>query len=163
VVQLRISNPTADLMVYDSYGELVALVVTTTQEETTVRWAIRERARNLAWRPHPTTRFYLIVAPERVYVWKDVPVIARRANPTLVGDIPRRLLRGWDVAGIHPLYRDSCIASVREWLTDLQAQRPYMPEELIPEWIREVGLIDAILDGDVIESAYARAETNDVA
>jgi hypothetical protein len=162
VVQHRISNPTADLMVYDSYGQLVALVVTTTQEETTVRWAIRERARALAWRPHPTTRFYLIVAPERVYVWKDVPVTAKRANPTLVGDIPRRLLRGWDVAGTYPLYRDSCIVSVRQWLTDLQEQRPYMPEELIPEWVREVGLIDAILDGDVIESAYARAETNDV-
>lgn len=150
-------------MVYDSYGQLVALVTTTSQEETTIRWAIRERARALAWRPHPTTRFYLIVAPERVYVWKDVPVTAKRANPTLVGDIPRRLLRGWDLAGTNPLYRDTCIDRVREWLVDLQEQDPYMPPELVPEWIQEVGFLDAILDGDVIKSAFARAETNTVA
>lgn len=150
-------KPPTDLLLYDAEDELVATVETSPLTGETAEWAADLRARRMR-RALPATRFYLIVTPDRIFLWKDVLPIAEAIPPTRVIDARPvldpyyRLMRTAPDRQDQEGFKDL----VRFWIADLAGRRRLMPSDSERGWAEETGFLTAI-NGGMVRYAHLAA------
>ena len=142
----------ADLVLYDRLGRLVAAAEIKNMRGTSGDWAAKLRRNILAHGEFPPVDFYLIVTPDRLYLWKGAgnepiviqPAYEADARPIFKPYFDRARLTPAEVSGM------AFELIVASWLGDLirldeQAQELANDER----WLVESGLLDAIKDGRI--------------
>lgn len=130
----------ADFLLYDPNGKLIACVGVAGVRESTPEWATEIMGDFLGSAEPP---YLILVTRDQTYFWKD-PV--RNADPG--GTVPTSLLLdGYLRIYSRPLAEISPYAledAVYSWLFDAT----YIAGE-VPDLLRAIGFIDAIHNGDV--------------
>lgn len=148
----------ADLALYDPEGQLTTLVEVKNKVGTSRDWAAKLRRNMLAHGGFRTGDFFLLVTPDRLYLWqgagrKPVPV-----EPTYEIDA-RPLLRPYfSRAGVDPatVSGEAFELIVAAWLADLTRSR--VPTETPARdegWLAESGFLGAVKNGRVEHQAAA--------
>src|SRR5436190_15490117 len=142
----------ADLALYDSHGQLAALADIRKRLGTSGKWATALRRNILAHGGFPSVEFFLVVTPDRLYVWKNAGMEPRLVKPTYEVDA-RPLLEPY----FKRIRRDPAEISgegfellVGSWLADLT--RSGMAPEQVSEpdsWLMQSGFLNAVRNGRV--------------
>ena len=143
-----------DLALYDRDGQLRAVAEVKNRLGTSQRWAAQTRRNILAHGALGLSDYFLLVTPDRIYVWKDVGVEPVEVPPSYEGESAPLFARYFSGAGITP---DKATGQAFEmlvaaWLGDL-TRRPR--DEAAPgeDWLDASGLRAAALDGRVEHEA----------
>ena len=142
----------ADLVLYDRLGRLVAAAEIKNMRGTSGDWAAKLRRNILAHGEFPPVDFYLIVTPDRLYLWKGAgeqpdliqPTYEIDAQPIFKSYLERVGVATGDLSGA------AFELLVESWLSDLmrfdkQAQKLASDARLLVE----SGLLDAVKDGRI--------------
>jgi hypothetical protein len=76
----------ADLRLYDRHDRLVGLVEVKAKRGTTAEWARLTRRNMLVHGDYPDDTFFLIVTPDRLYLWDRTKATSTSAPPDVVLD-----------------------------------------------------------------------------
>lgn len=141
-----------DIALFDRNEQLVALVEVKNKEGTTREWAAKLRRNLLAHGDFARIDYFVVVTPDRLYVWKDVDDRENATEPTYEIDSYPLLEPYFARAGVEPAHISGQAFEflVAAWLADLTraggatARAPH-------EWQRLVdsGLLGAVHDGRV--------------
>lgn len=145
-------GPPADIALFDSRGQLRTLVEIKGKLGTSREWAAKLRRNLLVHGSFGTVEFFLIVTPDRVYVWKDTGGEPAAIEPTYEVDArpildPYASRAGLDLASVSGPAFELIVAS---WLADLTrlttaAQKPTREER----WLEDSGFLGAVRNGRV--------------
>ena len=142
----------ADLGVYDSRGRLTAVAEVKARLGTSADWAAKTRRNLLDYGAFGDTEFFLIVTPDKIYLWKDAGTDPIPVPPTYVGDTETELGRYFRGTGIPPesISGHAFELLVSGWLSNV-TRSPEAPEDdnRVPGWLAESGLPAAVRDGRV--------------
>lgn len=145
-------HPRADLAVYDSQGRLIAIVEVKNKLRTSADWAARTRRNMLAHGRLGNVNFFLIVTPDKIYLWKDTGADPIPVPPTYVADTEAELGRYFRGTGIRPesISGHAFELLVSTWLSNV-SRSSEAPEgdNRVPGWLAQSGLPTAIKDGRV--------------
>ena len=78
--------PHADLVLYNRDGKLIAVAEVKTKFGTSREWAAQLRRNVLAHGGYRNADFFLLVTPDKLYVWKDAGVEPTAVLPNYVID-----------------------------------------------------------------------------
>jgi hypothetical protein len=139
-----------DLAAYDRSGQVTVLVQIKTKLGASREWAERFRRNIVAHGRLPPARFFLLVLPDRFFLWEGAAEAPEEydAGPVLRPYFERAgvTLGAISGAGFELL--------VSSWLSDvLHADRAPDSSDKVPKWLTASGLLDAIKGG------YLRHET----
>lgn len=142
----------ADLVAYDSNGQIALIVEVKGRTETSRSWAARMRRNVLAHGLIPPSRFLLLALPDRFYLWKDAGNTPELVEPTYEIDAATFLKPYYDKAQISPedLSRQSFELIVTSWLNEIIrfGISTDVPEEQ-QRILEESGLLEALKGGSV--------------
>ena len=148
--------PQADLALYDRKGRLTALAEIKNRRGTSSAWAARTRRNILAHGGLGRSDFFLLVTPDRLYVWKDAGTEPVELPPTYEANCEPAFAPYFERAGIDPaaVSRQAFEILVSAWLSGLTWRRR---ESSVPgqEWLDDSGFRSAMLDGCVEHEAIA--------
>jgi hypothetical protein len=141
-----------DLSVFDSGGQLAAVVEVKAQRWKSPEWAAEFRRNLLAhgWETRP--RFFLIVTLDRIFIWKDAGIDPEIVPPDYIVDAhpvfePYFEAARLDADQIDPFSFEMIVAS---WLNNLALVRDPAAELPSHEHVFiESGFLDAIRRGNV--------------
>lgn len=141
----------ADLALYDRNGQLVALVDVKNKIGTNSEWAADLRRNLLSLGEFGPVVYFLVVTPERVYLWKDggnqsaslMPDYEIEAHSFLAPYIQHARIPPGGVGGA------AFELAVGSWLADLMRGHDRGSERSARERLQESGLIDAASNGRV--------------
>jgi len=144
--------PHVDLALYDRDGQLAAVAEIKNKIGTSREWAARLRRNILAHGGFRSIDFFLLVTPDRLYLWKDAGGEATLVEPTYEVDAHPLLEPYFSRAGVDPadVSGRAFELVVAAWLADLiRSNGP--PEKLADEqtWLAASGLLDAVRNGRV--------------
>ena len=140
----------ADLAVYDSRGRLTAIAEVKNKLGTSADWAAKTRRNLLDYGDFGNVGFFLIVTPDKIYLWKDAGTAPVVVPPTHVADTGpefEHYFKGIGTDREH-VSRHAFELIVSGWLgkvvyfSDVAEDYGH-----IPDWISESGLLDAVKDG----------------
>lgn len=141
-----------DLAAYSQNGELMLVAEVKTKLEASPAWAARWRRNILAHGIYPNAPFFLMVFPDRFYLWKNVEPSLEPVEPTVEIDARPILQPYLDKAGIsaHEISEASLEFIVASWLNGLIHKNP---DELdsSEQWLIDSGLFRAIASGSLSE------------
>ncbi len=139
-----------DLGLYDGKGQLVAVVEVKNLRDTSGEWAARTRRNMLAHGLVGRWDFFLMVTPDRLYVWKDVGNEPVELPPTYEADCAPTFAPYFERAGIDPanVTGPAFEMLVSGWFSDLTWRRPEQAAAG-QEWLDESGFRAAVVDGHV--------------
>lgn len=150
--------PRADLVLYDRNGQLIAVVEVKTKFGTSREWATGLRRNFLAHGGFRDADFFLLVTPDKLYVWKDAGIEPIAVPPTYMIDTRPILKPYFEAAHVDPdlINGRAFELLVGAWLGDLIYSWKE-PEKLSDGegWLVESGLLDAIKNGRVEYEAAA--------
>jgi hypothetical protein len=142
--------PRADLALYDRDGQLTAVVEIKNKIGTSPEWAAKLRRNILAHGGFRSADFFLLITPDRLYVWQGAGETPVAVEPTFQIDARPLLQPYFDRAGL-----DSTAVSgqafellVAAWLSDLMRLRSPEPREQ-ESWLADSGFLGAVRDGRV--------------
>lgn len=141
-----------DYTIYDSGGQLAAVVEVKSTQGTSVEWAAEFRRNLLSHGGESRPTFFLIVTPDRIYLWKNAGVIPEIVAPDYEVDAAPVFQPYFDAARLDVNHIDEFAFEmiVSSWLTNLALVRDAVAE--LPshecEFI-ESGFVDAIRRGKV--------------
>jgi len=144
--------PYVDLALYDRDGQLAALVEVKNKVGTSREWAAKLRRNILAHGGFRTIDFFLLITPDRLYVWKHAGSEPNPVEPTYDVDAHPLLEPHFARAGVNPAAVSGRAFElvVAAWLADLV--RPAGSRENVAaqqRWLVESGLLDAVRHGRV--------------
>lgn len=153
----RLEPPRTDLSIYSRDGRLRAAVLISGARKTSPDWAAEYRRNLLTSGPLPPAGFFLIVTPDRVYLWKDAgsepavvpPHYVVDGRPIFAPYLERTSLK---LDKINKLTFELLVDS---WFTDLIWLRPLEDLARSQRWLVESGLLEAIRDGRMIDENAA--------
>jgi hypothetical protein len=144
--------PHADLALYDRDGQLTAVAEIKNKVGTSREWAAKLRRNILAHGGFRSIDFFLLVTPDRLYLWKDAggeptlvePSYEVDAHPVLAPYFARAGVDSTDISG------RAFELVVAAWLADL-VRSAESPENLAGQqrWLVESGFLDAVTNGRV--------------
>ncbi|HXH09477.1 MAG TPA: hypothetical protein VNP04_06920 [Alphaproteobacteria bacterium] len=142
----------ADLALYDRYGQLVAAAEIKNTRGTSSDWAAKLRRNILAHGGFPPVDFYLIITPDRLYLWKGAGVQPEIIPPTYEADAQPIFKPYFERTHVTPADMSSYAFEllVESWLNDLM--RSEKPAEQLANgerWLVESGFLSAIKDGRI--------------
>lgn len=147
----------ADLLVYDRNGRLTATAEVKNKRATSRLWAAQFLRNMLAHGSLQPADYFLLVTPDRVYLWKDVGTEPMPVEPDYEVDAESIFKPYLSKAGIHAndISGRAFELVVVAWLSDL-TRSGGVPKEAPDEqaWQVESGLLGALRDG-LIEYAEA--------
>ncbi|MEX1230952.1 MAG: hypothetical protein WEB58_11980 [Planctomycetaceae bacterium] len=115
-------------------------------------WAMEFRRNILEHELTPNCPYFLIVLPDRIFIWKDAGVEPELVEPDFEVDATPFFSRYFDLRDIKPgqMHRGIFELYVRSWLQELVyfGLRPEIPDEQRRVLI-ESGLMDAFKNGDI--------------
>jgi hypothetical protein len=141
-----------DFTIYDSAGQLAAVVEVKTQRGTDGEWAAEFRRNLLAHGGESQPAFFLIVTPDRIYLWKNAGTVPELVKPDYEIDArpvfkPYLAAARIDEGRINELGFEMIVAS---WLNNLALVRDPASELPGHEHVFiESGFIDVIRRGKV--------------
>ena len=141
-----------DLALYNGNGRLTVVAEVKNRFGTSPTWAAKTRRNILAHGGQWESDFFLLVTPDRLYVWKDAGIDPIERLPTYEADTGRIFA---------PYFEDACIDPrqvsgqafelvVAAWLSDLTRSSD-SPKELTCDqgWLDESGFRAAVRDGRI--------------
>ncbi len=144
--------PYADMVVYDTSGQIVLIAEVKSRTEKSREWATQLRRNLLAHGLVPPSRFLLVALPDRLYLWKDVGNGPELAEPTYELDALPFFQPYYTKAGVSPdaLAGSSFELIVAAWLNELVQDGVIetLPPEARPALV-ESGLLEALRGGRV--------------
>src|SRR5260221_11518360 len=141
----------ADVVAYDSEGELVLVVEVKPKLGTNSEWATRMHRNILAHGLLPSAPFFLLALPDRFYLWKDkrLPVLE---GPTYEVDASELLALYFAKAAVDPetVSEPGFELLIRSWLADLMYSSE-LPQGSAEKngWLVQSGLYEAIRHGNI--------------
>ena len=147
-----------DFTLYDRYGRLAALIEVKAKHGASSRWAAEFRRNLQDFQAFQHAPFFLMVTPDRVYLWKEGPTAPGAESKPVSPDyeIDAKSLFQPYLKGTRQKLEDISGPSfeliVMSWLRDLILQLPDSPSW---EQLRESGLYEAAKDGRITFPAAA--------
>ena len=143
---------TADLALYDRSGRLTAVAEIKNKHGTSREWAAQTRRNILAHGRSYRADFFLLVTPDRLYVWKGAGTEPLQTPPTYEADTKSGFAPYFESAGVDPRYVSGHAFEllVGAWLGDL-----IRSEETAGElgddqnWLAKSGLRSAVKGGRI--------------
>lgn len=141
-----------DIVLYDKYGQLTAVAEVKNKAGTSSDWAAGLRHNILAHGDMEPVRFFLLVTPDKLYLW-------RNARPGQADVLPEFELDAQPIfepyfkrAGVS---RDDASSNALElvvasWLSDVIRAADH-PDALLEgqDWLTGTGLLDALKNGRI--------------
>jgi hypothetical protein len=147
-----------DLALYDRDGRLAAVVEVKNKVGTSREWAAKLRRNIVAHGRFGAVDFFLLVTPDRLYLWKDTggeptpvdPTCEIDARPLLQPYFGKSEMKRADVSG------SAFELIVAAWLADL-VRSTGSRESVAGQqpWLVESGFLDAVRNGRVEYQAAA--------
>ena len=147
-----------DIVLYDREGQLTTLVEVKNKPGTSRDWAANFRRNILAHGGLRTGEYFLLMTPDRLYLWKDAGGQLVPIEPTYEIDA-RPLLRPYfSRARVDPatVSGEAFELIVASWLADLtRSLVPTEPPVSEEGWLAESGFLRAVKEGRVEHQAAA--------
>lgn len=142
----------ADLALYDRSGRLIAVAEIKNKLGTSREWAAQTRRNLLAHGQGYSADFFLLVTPDRLYVWKGAGTESVQAPPTYEADTRPGLAPYFESAGVDP--RDvsghAFELLVGAWLSDLiRFEETTGASSEDQAWLSKSGFRNAVKGGHV--------------
>ncbi|MBI4470507.1 MAG: hypothetical protein HY650_14415 [Acidobacteria bacterium] len=142
----------ADLVLYDRHGQLAAVAEIKNKLGTSRQWAALLRRNILAHGGFRSVNFFLLVTPDRLYLWKEVGEESIPVEPTYEVDAHPLLEPYFTNAGIDPtnISGRAFELVVAAWLADLirsEGSFDNLPGE--DSWLVESGFLAAVKNGRI--------------
>jgi hypothetical protein len=142
-----------DLAVYDREGQLILIVEFKSKLDTSSEWAAKFRRNILAHGDFPKVPYFLMVFPDKFYLWTDKEARLDESEPTYVIDASSIFQPYFENAGIkseQQISGESLEIIFSSWLTSIL----YSPEVPNPadesqRWLIDSGLYAAIAGGSL--------------
>ena len=147
-----------DFVLYDRHGRLAAIVEVKAKRGTSSRWAAEFRRNLLAHDAFQQAPFFLLITPDKVYLWKETSRPGGAGSSPIPPDYEldaKSLFRRYlERAGLNPedVSGQAFELIVMSWLGDLILQLPDVTQQ--PE-LEDSGLPQAAKDGRVAYPAAA--------
>ena len=143
----------ADLTLYDRDGQLIAVIEIKNKPGTSNEWAAKLRRNILAHGRFRPTDFFLVVTPDKLYIWKEAGIQPDFILPTYVIDAKPIFKTYLKAANIESdtISSPAFELVVGAWLGDLILSENNSSEA----WLIESGLLDAAKNGRVEYEAAA--------
>lgn len=144
----------ADLAVYNRYGQLTALVEIKNKPGTSRTWAARLRRNRRAYGGEEQADFFLLVTPDKLYLWKNATTAAPIDEPIYEIDT-QDLFAPYDTRAAregHPRSSYGLELLVAAWLSDLM--RADIPLDQLPngqQWLLESDFVSAVHAGHLAD------------
>ena len=144
----------ADLALYDRDGRLTAVAEVKNRLGTSRRWAAQTRRNILAHGSLGQSDYFLLVTPDRIYLWKDAGAEPDEVLPNYEGNLEPSFAPYFDKARIDPgrVTGQAFEMLVAAWLSDLTRASSGDPDSG-QDWLEESGLRAAARDGHVEHEA----------
>jgi hypothetical protein len=144
-----------DFILYDRHGRLAAVIEANATRGTSSRWAAEFRRNLLAYDAFRYAPFFLLVTPDRLYLWKEN--LKSAEPPSLIPpdhelDADPFFRPFLSRVGREDVSRASFGLIVMSWLGDLILQLPGIPWQ---SELEESGLLQAVKDGRIVYPAAA--------
>jgi hypothetical protein len=137
----------ADFALYDHDGRLLAVVEVKNKSGTSRAWAAKLRRNILAHGGFRSADFFLLVTPDKLYLWKGAGAEPAVVLPALEVDAQPIVQPYFEKAGINPadVSGRAFELVVAAWLGDL-VRLTEQPENLCngQSWLVETGLLDTV-------------------
>ena len=143
---------TADLALYDRSGRLTAIAEIKNKLGTSREWAARTRRNLLAHGRAFSADFFLLVTPDRLYVWERAGTEPVQAPPPYEADTRPGLAPYFESAGVDPRYVSGHAFEllVGAWLSDLIRSEEMRGESSDDQkWLAKSGFRNAVKGGHV--------------
>ena len=142
----------ADIAIFDRSGQIAAVAEIKRQLGTSRDWAAQLRRNLLAHGIRRVGDYFLLITPERLYLWKDAGKNPEKVPPTHEADMRPEFARYFESAGIDP---DSISGAafkllVGAWfgqLTRLEDEAEDLSASR--SWLAESGLLSTVKDGRI--------------
>ena len=142
----------SDLALYDRSGRLAAVAEIKNRFGTSHEWAARTRRNILAHGGSCNTEVFLLVTPDRLYLWKDAGTEPAGVPPDYVADTQPEFEPYFERAGVDPHNVSGAAFEllVADWLGDVirsegEAERDTDDQS----WLVESGFRAAVRDGRI--------------
>ena len=142
---------TADLALYDRTGRLAALAEVKNKLGTSREWAARTRRNLFAHGRSYSADFFLLVTPDRLYVWKGADTESVQAPPTYEADTVPGFAPYFERAGVDPRYASGHAFEllVGAWLSDVIHSETTGESSDDQNWLTKSGFRSAVKGGRV--------------
>lgn len=144
--------PRMDLTLYDRDGRLTAVVEVKNKVGTSRAWAAKLRRNIVAHGRLGAVDFFLLVTPDRLYLWKGISGQPTAVEPSYEIDAQPLLEPYFRAAEVDPadVSGSAFELVVAAWLGDLvrlAGSRENLAEQA--KWLVESGFLDAVRNGRV--------------
>ena len=143
---------TADLALYDRSGRLAAIAEVKNKLGTSREWAAQTRRNLLAHGRAYSADFFLLVTPDRLYVWKGANTEPVQAPPTYEADTAPRFAPYFESAGVDPrsVSGHAFELLVGAWLSDVIRSEQTTGESSDDQnWLAVSGFHSAVKGGHI--------------
>ena len=148
----------ADLALYDRGGRLTAVAEIKKRFGTSREWAAQTRRNILAHGASCTADYFLLVTPDRLYLWKDAGTDPIRVPPTFEADTQSEFAPYFERAGLDPRHVSGHAFEllVSAWLGDV-IRSEETAEKFAGDrsWLAKSGFHTAVKDGRIEFEATA--------
>ncbi len=145
-----------DLTAYNRDNQLVLAVEVKTKLDATPGWAAQLRRNILAHGTFPNAPYFLMVFPNRFYLWKNTESHHEAIEPTYVIDARPILQPYFEQSGVtaDQVSGQSLELIVASWLSEVLHKTP---DELDAshQWLIDSGLYDAVVGGSLDHEVVA--------
>ena len=142
----------ADLALYSSHGRLAAIVEVKSKVGTSSEWAAQTRRNMLAHGDFGVAAFFLLVTPDRLYLWKDAGTDPVPVSPTYEADMTTEFAPYFQSVDVRPeeVSGHAFELVVGAWLGDVMrsARRTGEDTDTLRRLI-DSGLRTAVKDGRI--------------
>lgn len=139
-----------DLALYNHHGQLIAIVEVKNKLGTSREWATHLRRNILAHSGHYNTDFFLLVTPDRLYLWKKAGTTSNLIPPQYEINAEPIFAPYFDRAGVDPHNASGHAFElvVAAWLSDLvRSEEPLEQYTNGQKWLVKSGFLTAVRDG----------------
>lgn len=148
-----------DLAVYNKDGQLVLVVQVKGKLNASTQWASQLRSNILAHGIYPKAPYFLMVFPDKFYLWANVDAQLDMSEPTYAVDARAIIQPYLDKAGITPgqkISSQSLELIVASWLSRIiYSDQPLAETDEQLRWLIDSGLYAAIAGGSFEREACA--------
>ena len=141
-----------DLALYDRNDRLTAVAEIKNKLETSREWAARTRRNIFAHGGSCGADFFILVTPDRLYLWKNAGTDPVRIPPTYEDDTQQEFAPYFKSAGVDPQHVGGHAFEllVATWLGDVIRSEGTGDEPVGDRsWLTESGLRAAVKDGRI--------------
>ena len=141
---------TADLVLYDRGGRLTAVAEVKNRHGTSQEWAAQTRRNILAHGSSFNADYFLLVTPDRLYLWKDTGTDPVKIPPTFEADTQSEFAPYFEKAGLDPRNISGAAFEllVSTWLGDvIRSEGAAEKFTGHRSWLTKSGFHTAVKDG----------------